>query len=233
MSWDDYARQYRQVDHLAPEVPPLLETALAGRTGRFLDVGCGEGFLLDRIARDHPGWDSTGFEISEERASIARSRGHKVESDPQGTLPFGPGEFDAVACCHVIEHVDDDFQYARELAALVKPGGVIYIETPVKLPGAWYFRRNPRAGWVLDPTHVREYRSPAAANAPLLAAGLEIVDEDCTPLLLSLASAEALVRRVLHRPLPPDSKPGGWRSRHLKLPRYRVQCALYRKPAGA
>lgn len=230
MSWDDYAQQYRQVDHLPQDLPPVLAAGLTARIGRLLDIGCGEGFLLDRIRNHRPDWEITGFEVSHERAEMARARGHEVLVDPDGTVP-SKELFDVVACCHVIEHVPDDFEYARYLCTLLKPDGLLYIETPVKLRGAWYFRRNAEAGWVLDPTHVREYRSVEAANAPLLAAGLTKVAEECTPLLLSLASAEALVRRVLRRPAPTSGKPTGWRARQLKLPRYRVQSVLLRKAA--
>lgn len=233
MSWDAYAEQYRQVDHHADEVPPLLQRAFAGGSGRFLDVGCGEGFMLDRVRRHHPDWSTTGFEVSRARADMAAARGHEVLVDPSGTVPVPPAEFDVVASCHVIEHVPDDVAYAEHLASLVAPGGFLYVETPVKLSWAWYFRRNPEAGWVLDPTHVREYRSAEAANAPLLAAGLDIVEERTSAIQLSLASAEALVRRVLGRPPSPRSTATGWRSRHLTLPRYRVQSVLLRKPIVA
>lgn len=233
MSWDDYAEQYRQVDHLAQEVPKVLAPAFVSTTGTFLDVGCGEGFLLDRVRREHPSWEVTGFEVSRSRAHIAAARGHHVLVEQDGTVPVAPESFDVVACCHVIEHVPDDEEYARYLASLVKPGGYLYVETPVKLPGAWYFRRNPEAGWVLDPTHVREYRSTTAANAPLQGAGLEVVNDEATPIQLSLASAEALVRRITRRP-PDRPRPlTGWRAKHIKLPGYQIQSVLLRKPLMA
>lgn len=230
MSWDDYAEQYRQVDHLAEEVPEVLRKALEGRSGDFLDVGCGEGFLLDRVTKQFPAWSITGFEISRARGDMASARGHHVLVDAGGVVPVEPESFDVVACCHVIEHVDDDFEYAAYLASLVRPGGYLYIETPVKLSGAWYFRHNPKAGWVLDPTHVREYRSADAANEPLIAAGLTVVDSELSQIRLSLASAEALVRRVLRRPPSTKSQLTGWRSKHLSLPRYRIQSVLVSKP---
>lgn len=196
-------------------------------------MGCGEGFLLDRLRTHHPEWRTTGFEVSRARAEMAAERGHTVLVDAEGVVPVGQETFDVVTCCHVIEHVPDDFAYARYLKSLVRPGGYLYVETPIKLPGAWYFRRNPQAGWVLDPTHVREYRTPEAANAPLVAAGLAVVLEELTPLQLSLASAEVLLRRIVRRQATATPHLTGWRSKTLSLPRYRVQTVLARKAADS
>ena len=58
-----------------------------------------------------------------------------------------------------------------------------------------------------------------------------VVAEELTQIQLSLASAEALVRRVFRRRPSTKSQLVGWRARHLSLPRYRIQSVLVRKPA--
>ncbi|RDH78667.1 class I SAM-dependent methyltransferase [Mycolicibacterium moriokaense] len=45
-------------------------------------------------------------------------------------LPFPDGSFDVVFFHHVIEHVDDPAGSLRELARILRPGGLIYIGTP-------------------------------------------------------------------------------------------------------
>ena len=74
--WDDYAELYPQIDNEL-DVPVLLRTALALVEGeRFIDVGCGEGGLLDVVrAEVGDAWEVTGFEISETRGQRARERG--------------------------------------------------------------------------------------------------------------------------------------------------------------
>jgi SAM-dependent methyltransferase len=45
-------------------------------------------------------------------------------------LPFADDSFDAVFSFDVLEHVTDPFSSARELARVLKPGGILYIDLP-------------------------------------------------------------------------------------------------------
>jgi SAM-dependent methyltransferase len=230
-TWDDYAQLYPQIDNEL-DLPVLLRTALSlVEGGRFIDVGCGEGGLLD-VVRAEVGhtWELTGFEISGARGERARARGHHVLVSEDGKVPLADGSADLVASTHVVEHVPDDAAYVREMARLARPGGVVYIETPLKLKGAWYFRRNPEAGWVLDPTHLREYRSAAEVHALLDQAGLELLSEDVTPISYPLVAAEDVLLRLLKRPQR-TARPEGMRAARINIPRYRHLGVLARKPA--
>ena len=228
--WDDYAELYPQIDNEL-EMPLLLRTALSLVDGeRFVDVGCGEGGLLD-VVRSEVGeaWKVTGFEISASRGQRAEQRGHEVLVSEDGVVPLPDGSADVVASTHVVEHVPDDAAYVREMARLVRPGGVVSIETPLKLSGAWYFRRNPEAGWVLDPTHVREYRSSREVHRLLEQAGLTLVAEDVTPISYPLIAAEDVVLRLLKRPQRTE-RPHGLRAARINIPRYRQLAVLAQKP---
>jgi len=48
-------------------------------------------------------------------------------------LPFGDGEFDAIVCSHVLEHVDDDRAAMAELARVLGPGGWLVVMVPLDL----------------------------------------------------------------------------------------------------
>ena len=229
--WDDYAELYPQIDNEL-DVPVLLRTALSLVEGqRFIDVGCGEGGLLDVVrAEVGSSWEVTGFEISGTRGERARERGHHVLVSEDGRVPLPDASADVVASTHVVEHVPDDAGYVREMARLTRPGGVVYLETPLKLKGAWYFRRNPEAGWVLDPTHLREYRSASEVHALLEQAGLELLAEDVTPISYPLVAAEDVLLRLLKRPQR-TGRPTGLRAARVNIPRYRQLAVLARKPA--
>lgn len=52
----------------------------------------------------------------------------RTESD--GRLPFPDEHFDATVSIEVVEHVEDQFAFLRELARVTKPGGKVIVTTP-------------------------------------------------------------------------------------------------------
>ena len=224
--WDQYAAKYRQIERQT-SVPSLLVAEMTDRSGTAVDVGCGEGDLMDRLAQQFPTWDVSGFEVSSFRAEVARSRGHRVEVDAGGEIPAG--EYDLAISAHVIEHVPDDVDHMRRLAALLPQGGHAYVETPLKLRGGWYFRRSATAGWVLDPTHLREYRSIEALTAVVESAGMSVVAVEVTPLTFPLSAGIALVRRVLHLRADTQDKTTRKANWSVPIPRYRVASLIAKK----
>lgn len=95
--------------------------------GRILDVGCAHGFFLDEALRR--GWRTSGVEISPYAGPIARSRGHEVFETLDAALREGAGRFDAVSFFQVLEHLPDPAAALRAAAALLRPGGLLIVET--------------------------------------------------------------------------------------------------------
>jgi SAM-dependent methyltransferase len=115
---------------------------LAGGERLVLDAGAGRGRLgLHRrnFAASTPARVRlVGLDISAARARTARDRGYEIvlRGDLLAPLPFRDAAFDAAVCEQVLEHFDAP-ELARALAELVrvtKPGGCIYIGTPVFTP---------------------------------------------------------------------------------------------------
>lgn len=97
--------------------------------GRLLEVGSGYGYLLDYFRQD--GWQVEGAEPNEGLNRNARKTlGLKVFS---GILPeanYPDASFDVVLMAHVIEHVPDPQDTLREIRRVLKPGGMLVMETP-------------------------------------------------------------------------------------------------------
>jgi SAM-dependent methyltransferase len=112
---------------------------------RILDVACGSGWLSEYFAR--LGYDVTGIDISPDliRISDDRVRGlpygvdhetplrcrflvHDVESGPLGE------RFDALVCYDAMHHFADEHAVARNLAAMLDVGGLLFILEGTKPP---------------------------------------------------------------------------------------------------
>ena len=96
----------------------------------FLDAGCGDGRYLAALRADLPE-RIAGVDISERilaTASIAVPDAELRQANLEA-LPFDDDEFDLVLCSQVIEHVLDAPAAVRELARVLRPGGVLILST--------------------------------------------------------------------------------------------------------
>ena len=95
--------------------------------GALLDVGCALGFFV-RVARQR-GWDACGVDRSAYAAGQAAARGVPVVHGDFLTAPFAPAGLAAVTMLDVLEHVADPRAYVRRARGLLRPGGVLLVET--------------------------------------------------------------------------------------------------------
>lgn len=103
-------------------ITPALIEPKAGE--RILDAGCGTGRHIGRLLS--AGATVTGMDFSEGMLAIAASRYPAVEfveGDLQATWPFEDGDFDAVLCALVGEHLDEIDTVAGEMRRVTRSGG--------------------------------------------------------------------------------------------------------------
>lgn len=86
--------------------------------------------------------DGVKEQVIERRSNI-----EAVVLDDMTHTMLAPSSFDAIVSVEVIEHVDDDRAFVRNLATVVKPGGPVILTTP-------------NGDWKPDPSgdHRRHYR---------------------------------------------------------------------------
>ncbi len=119
--------------HFRPEnrrkVRGVLEalSARAGR-GRLLDVGCGTGFIVG-LAHDLfdsiDAIDITPAMLSRVDTSKGRIRVHTAAAE---AIPFEDGTFDMASSYAFMHHVEDHKRILSEVARVLRPGGLFYID---------------------------------------------------------------------------------------------------------
>ncbi|WP_165250922.1 methyltransferase domain-containing protein [Paludisphaera soli] len=103
----------------------------AGPGRRILDVGCGLGDDASALARlAAPGGSAVGVDSSRAMIEAARARHGEVEGltfevADAAALPFDDASFDACRIDRVLQHVADPGPVVREMARVLRPGGVL------------------------------------------------------------------------------------------------------------
>lgn len=121
---------------LLPFVPSLRSAAdaecrhlpRAAQGKRLLDVGCGNGGFLSLAKR--AGWDVEGVDFDADAVVAAQSRGLSVHHGGADVLGHRQNYYDVITICHVIEHVHDPAAVLATLHGMLKPGGILWLDTP-------------------------------------------------------------------------------------------------------
>jgi SAM-dependent methyltransferase len=103
---------------------------LAGDEATIIDVGCGSGQLLDLLRRHGPkGWRLIGNDFSDlaaenvQRLGLEYLGGRFEELDTEL-------RFDVVVLNQTLEHLERPAAVVEKAALLLRPGGILFIETP-------------------------------------------------------------------------------------------------------
>lgn len=111
------------VDDGTHPVDRALEAIRRDEPARVLDIGCGQGWLAERIARE-TGAAVVAADASPRMVELAAALGvEAVVADAQA-LPFADAEFDCVVAAWMLYHVPDLDRAFAEFARVLRPGGL-------------------------------------------------------------------------------------------------------------
>ena len=201
-------------------VDAAFQRARAKGEIRYLDHGCGPGFVTGHFIALHSPAEALGIDGTTEAVELARQRGVPVrEFDLRQPLdlPFAPN---LISSLDVLEHLEDPVGALRNIARAASPGAMLVATVPAmpSLFSKWdelsghhrrYTRRSLReqlteAGW--RPHSIRYIFSYCAPPAWIQRRVLKRVQEfefpQVSPLVNSLMSAAGHVERRVGSPLP-------------------------------
>jgi 2-polyprenyl-3-methyl-5-hydroxy-6-metoxy-1,4-benzoquinol methylase len=115
--------------------------------GDVLEVGCGEGRGIDLIlpnSNTFTAVDKIESALAKLRLKYPSGKFIAMNIPPLGELKTNA--YDVLITFQVIEHIEDDELFLKELHRVLKPGGVALVTTP-----------NRKMSLTRNPWHVREY----------------------------------------------------------------------------
>ncbi|WP_406068411.1 class I SAM-dependent methyltransferase [Streptomyces sp. NBC_01020] len=165
---------------------------------RVLDLGCGDGPLLELLARTG-GRELAGVDLSPQSLALARRRpslsGARLEEGRAQQLPFGDGSFDACVSHMALMLMAEIDEVVAEVARVLSPGGVLAcVLGKGALGGEAYERfigllrsavRELPASRRVPPLGDRRTRSRDGLDEILGPAGFTAVDWESVPIDLS------------------------------------------------
>jgi ubiquinone/menaquinone biosynthesis C-methylase UbiE len=124
---------------------PLLLALDGLEKARVLDVGTGTG-RMPALLQAEPGFAGSVVGLDRSRRMLAQARarlgGHggvpALALGDAGHLPFAEASFDAVTCVEVLEFTAHPEDTLREMARVLKPGGVLLVSNRVGVDALWY-----------------------------------------------------------------------------------------------
>jgi SAM-dependent methyltransferase len=123
-----YRILFRWIDHRKVAVIRSVLTAFP-ESAVVIDVGCGSGRILSRVAR--PGDLAIAAERDVSLLGAARNHGLiPLQTDFDAPLPIADGTVDAALMIDAIEHTQQPQRAIEELYRVLRPGGVAVIFTP-------------------------------------------------------------------------------------------------------
>lgn len=134
-----YRRSYPplELQVIGLRIEKLVQQALSlrqsNRSGRFLDVGCGEGFLLSALS--NMGWEVSGIDFS--IAGVQSMNPQMVMNVSQGDVfellddrIITGKTYDLVWLGNVLEHVLEPIELLQSLRRIVSDDGVLVVVVP-------------------------------------------------------------------------------------------------------
>jgi SAM-dependent methyltransferase len=120
-------------DDIAPRSQKLvdfvMQRANLANSGNLLDIGCGNGEALARFSKALPGWQLNGNEITNKSLATLRKLPNFATLY---TVPPAQIEqhFALISMIHSLEHMTVPAATLSDAAALLDPGGILFIEVP-------------------------------------------------------------------------------------------------------
>lgn len=131
LSDEEYSSFYNDLDTISRNRETDLNTgclntiidSISSPIGSLLDIGCSNGFLLEKIHEKYPELRLYGVDIKQAK----KSGNYDFIAAFVERLPFQDKSFDVVTCCHTLEHIKNEQKAINELKRITRKQLIIVV----------------------------------------------------------------------------------------------------------
>ncbi len=98
------------------------------KTGRILDIGCGDGYFLEEARK--MGWEVYGTEYTDAAIEVCTEKGIQMHQGQLKPANYGSDYFDVITSFEVIEHINNPIEEVQNIRSVLRKGGIFYLTTP-------------------------------------------------------------------------------------------------------
>lgn len=142
--WWDTEGDLKTLHQVNPHRLKYIQSRAPLSGKNVIDIGCGGGILAESMAK--AGATVTGIDMHQTIIDAAKL--HQLESgtnvdyrciSAEEMAAERPGQYDAVTCLEILEHVPDPAAIVKACATLLKPGGQVFFSTLNRNPKSFLF----------------------------------------------------------------------------------------------
>ncbi len=142
--WWDPSSEFKPLHEINPLRLGWIDGIAALNGKAVVDVGCGGGILAEAMSK--LGARVKGIDLSEKALKVAmlhlyesRLEVNYEEISAERLAEREAGQYDALTCMELLEHVPDPASTVGACAKLVKPGGHVFFSTINRNPKSYLF----------------------------------------------------------------------------------------------
>ena len=142
LSNEEFTDHYKQYSYssLKQCSPPTIngcnrsldEFEVYRKTGNILDLGCGQGDILNEARKR--GGRIFGIEYSESAVALLLSRGIKAEQGELTANMYGDVQFDVITSFEVIEHINNSDTHFKLIYNKLRQGNCFIARHQISMP---------------------------------------------------------------------------------------------------
>lgn len=129
----DHYSQYSRNNFISPITINNYQELLKSfepfrKTGKILDVGCGDGYFLAEAKK--MGWEVYGTEFTDDAIEVCSEKGIKMKQGILNPDHYAPDFFDVITSFEVLEHINNPQEEVKNIHSILRKGGLVYLTTP-------------------------------------------------------------------------------------------------------